>query len=110
EAAAVALADDGGAAIVGHTQSRDFPVTSGAFQGEKAGDDDRTDLFFARLNPRGSALVYSTYLGRPLDERGGGVAIVGEGRYAVSGTTASPSFPIDKQGRTASPAGRADAF
>ena len=109
-ATGVALADDGSAAVTGHTQSTNFPVTAGAAQAAKSGDADRADAFFARLNPRGAALAYSTYLGGRLDERGGGVALLAEGRFAVSGSTASPRFPLGPGAEPAATAGGADAF
>lgn len=107
---AVAIETDGSTAIVGHTKSVDFPTSANAFQSAKSGDADHADVFFTRLSPRGDALAYSTYLGRPLEERGGGVAALGRGRYAISGSTASPQFPLDAEGRVGSPVGRADAF
>jgi len=110
QATGVAIEADGSAAIVGHTTSPDFPTTSNAVQPEKAGDADHSDVFFARLTPRGDALVYSTYLGRPMDERGGDVAVIEAGLYAVSGSTGSAEFPLDAAGATGAPAGGADAF
>ena len=110
QGAAVAIEADGSTAIVGHTKSADFPTSADAFQAAKSGDENHADVFFTRLSPRGDALLYSTYLGRPLEERGGGVAALGNGRYAVSGSTASPQFPLDAAGRMGMPVGRADAF
>src|SRR5439155_7977441 len=46
--------------VTGTTASADFPTTLGAFQTTLAGNGA---AFVAKLNPAGSALVYSTYLG-----------------------------------------------
>src|SRR5205085_11127480 len=57
---AIALDSAGNVYATGSTQSTDFPVTTGVLQGtcKCAG----SDVFLAKLNPGGSALVYSTYL------------------------------------------------
>lgn len=106
----VAIESNGAATVTGHTKSTDYPITATAFQPSRAGDDDHTDVVFTRLSAAGDALLYSTYFGRPLDERGGDVVVVAPGRYAISGSTASLSFPLDDQGEQGAPTGRADAF
>jgi hypothetical protein len=57
----------GNAYVVGHTQQlnvpSDFPTTVGAFDTRHNGDDGDQDLFVTKLNPTGSALVYSTFFG-----------------------------------------------
>jgi hypothetical protein len=60
--AAFGLAVDGSgdAFITGFTSSPDFPHTTGAFQTTKSGAEDG---FVSELNPAGSALVYSTFIG-----------------------------------------------
>jgi hypothetical protein len=55
---AIAVDSLGNAYVTGQTAAIDFPTTSGAFQTEYGGGD----AFIAKLNPSGSALVYSTYL------------------------------------------------
>ena len=54
----------GDAYVSGVTFSRNFPVTSGAYQkiNNSAGTSG-FNAFVTKLNPTGSALVYSTYLG-----------------------------------------------
>jgi len=59
--------DAGGAAyITGSTTSSNFPVV-GAYQGTLGGQQDG---FVTKLNAAGSGIVYSTYLGGALDDRG----------------------------------------
>jgi hypothetical protein len=56
----IAVDSFGNAYVTGETYSDDFPTTPGAFQTTYGND---TDAFATELNPTGSALVYSTYLG-----------------------------------------------
>ena len=50
--------------------------------------------FVIKLDPTGSGLTYSTYLGGTGDDRGTSIAIDGEGQAYVAGTTASTDFPV----------------
>jgi hypothetical protein len=91
----VAVDSAGNAYVTGNTYSTDFPVTSGAFQTTRMGDDD---VFVTKFNPTGSALVYSTYLGGSGYADGGGdiaagIAVDGSGNAYVTGTTVSNDFP-----------------
>jgi hypothetical protein len=56
----VALDAAGNAYLVGGTQSPDFPTTPGTFDSVFAGGSEG---FVVKLNPAGSSLVYSTFLG-----------------------------------------------
>ena len=56
----IAVDTSGNAYVTGVTQSGDFPTTAGAFQTTLGGVDD---AFVTELNPTGTGLVYSTYLG-----------------------------------------------
>ena len=51
------------------------------------------DTFAARLNPCGSQLVYSTYLGGSADDVGSGVVLDRAGNAYYAGFTVSPEFP-----------------
>jgi hypothetical protein len=77
--------------VTGRTESGDFPTTAGAFQQTHAGG--RTDAFVTKVNPAGSALVYSTFLGGNGDDRASGIAIDGDNSAYVTGTTDSNNFP-----------------
>src|SRR5207249_5625212 len=59
DATGIAVDAAGNAYVTGSTLSIDFPTTTGAFQPTFGGD---FDAFVTKLNPTGSALVYSTYL------------------------------------------------
>jgi hypothetical protein len=51
------------------------------------------DAFVTKLNARGSALVYSTYLGGASVDVGNGIAVDTRGRAYVAGETGSADFP-----------------
>lgn len=83
--------DSGGAAyITGWTSSTDFPGTSGGYQMTNAGGND---VFAAKINPQGSAIVYSTYLGGTNNDQGNSIAVDGSGNAFVTGSTNSSDFP-----------------
>lgn len=66
QASRIAVDTAGEAVIAGGTCSPAFPVTAGALATVSPGADCGTflyDTFVAKLNPLGSALVYSTFLG-----------------------------------------------
>lgn len=59
---AIAVDAAGDAIVTGYTDSADFPIAENAFQPtlfENAGGAD--DVFISKINPDGSALIYSTY-------------------------------------------------
>src|SRR2546425_9221497 len=51
------------------------------------------DSFVTEVNEKGSALVYSTYLGGSGHDFGNGIGIDSEGKVFVAGGTTSPDFP-----------------
>jgi hypothetical protein len=92
-ATAIAVDSSGNAYVTGETDSMDFPTTAGALQGSYASEYQGYNAFVAKLNPAGSALVYSTYLGGCCDDHGTSIAVDSGGDAHVSGFTASSDFP-----------------
>jgi hypothetical protein len=86
----IAVDASGNAYITGQTQSTNFPVQS-PFQASNRGG---IDGFVTKLNPVGSALVYSTYLGGSGNDNGNAIAVDASGNAYVTGITASSDFPV----------------
>ena len=76
--------------VTGTTASSNFPTTTGAFQTTYGGDND---AFVTKLNPAGSALVYSTFLGGAAFDSAAGIAVDGNNNAYVTGQTSSTNFP-----------------
>jgi hypothetical protein len=85
----IALDSSGNAYVTGSTESTNFPLAS-ALQRTYG---TNTDAFVTKLNPAGSALVYSTYLGGSGSDVGGSIAVDFVGNAYVAGFTASTDFP-----------------
>ncbi|MGA3324750.1 MAG: SBBP repeat-containing protein [Terriglobia bacterium] len=86
----IAADGSGNAYVAGGTTSNSFPTTPGAFQTALGGGQD---AFVIKLNPSGSAPVYSTYLGGSGNESGLAIAVDSAGEAYVTGRTTSTNFP-----------------
>ena len=90
--------DSTGAYVIGVTLSNtDFPVVAGGFQTTYGGGAN--DAFVSKLNPTGTKLLYSSYLGGSQAETGAGIAVDAAGNAYVTGQTTSgatpaPGFPL----------------
>ncbi len=98
----IAVDSSGSAYLVGETNSSDFPTTPLAFD-RTCGTDGNCDLsirpdgrdaFVTKLNPTGSALAYSTYLGGSSLELFAQIALDMLGNAYVVGHTGSFDFPV----------------
>jgi hypothetical protein len=86
---------NGDAFIGGTTYSLDFPVTTGAYQPACGGGTCVDgDGFITELNPTGSGLVYSTYLGGKNTNEVDAIALDSAGNAYVTGYTKSTNFPV----------------
>jgi hypothetical protein len=88
----IAVDAAGNAYIVGTTQSPDFPATAGAFKRTGA-VSNFSDVFVAKLNPTGTALVYATFIGGSDLDWGRAIAIDAAGNAYIAGQTKSSGFP-----------------
>jgi hypothetical protein len=86
----IAVDADGNAYVTGETQSWDFPTVNPVQPWYGGGT---VDVFVAKMNPSGSALVYATFLGRSGYDTGSGIAVDADGSAYVTGSTDSPDFP-----------------
>jgi hypothetical protein len=85
----LALDASGNAYITGFTASTDFPTVN-AIQSIFGG---WFDAFVTKINPTGSALVYSTYLGGSAAEYDQDIAVDAAGEAYITGWTYSNNFP-----------------
>jgi hypothetical protein len=91
----ITVDSSGSAYVTGLTQSTNFP-TANAFQPANASTMLATtgeSAFVSKLNPSGSALVYSTYLGGSAEDYGSGIAVDSAGSAYVTGFAQSHNFP-----------------
>jgi len=90
--------DSGGNAYVtGVTSSTDFPTTALASQRTFGGGTQgflSGDVFVSKVNPTGTSLIYSTYLGGNRDELALGIAVDASGAAYLTGQTNSANFPV----------------
>ncbi len=98
--AALGLAVDtnGNTFVTGFTDSANFPTTKGLFSKIKGPMNSHTktyavDAFVTELNPDGTGLVYSTYLGGSSMDTAYGIALDDAGNAYVTGYTYSTNFP-----------------
>lgn len=103
----LAVRDDGTVTIVGNTQSSNFPTTPGAFDGNLNGSSDG---FVSRIDPTGSQLVFSTFLGGSSGDVAQALALSRSGEAVVTGVSSSSDFPVTNGTYGTSPAGSSDAF
>ncbi|GIV34951.1 MAG: hypothetical protein KatS3mg031_2486 [Chitinophagales bacterium] len=109
---AIAVDDSGNAYVTGQTVSTDYDITPGAFQTtyNSGGNPIADDVFVTKLNPTGTGLVYSTYLGGSDEEFGSGIAIDGSGNAYVTGGTYSTDYPTTPGAFQTTLGGEVDVF
>lgn len=84
-AEAIVLDSSGNVYVAGTTQSADFPVTAGSYNG---GLSNGNGAFVSKLAPDGSKVVYSALL--KVNGDVSGIGIDGDGNAIVGGLTRSP--------------------
>jgi sugar lactone lactonase YvrE len=104
----IALDSSGNVYITGVTHSRDFPTTAGAFQTslpstslpypactnkQQFGGSECMHAFIAKMNPTGTAFVYSTFLAGQQHDVATGIAVDSSGGAYIGGATLSADFP-----------------
>ncbi len=88
---AIAIDSQKNTYVAGVTSSVDFPVSGGVAQSRLAG---ASDGFVVKINPAGSGLIYSTFLGGTGVDVPTSIAVDPFGAVAVAGYTSSLDFPL----------------
>jgi hypothetical protein len=88
---AIAVDGAGNVYVTGDTTSTNFPTVS-PMQPTYGGGT--SNVFVAKLDPRGTTLLYSTYLGGEGFDRGNGIAVDPTGSVYITGKSNSRKFPI----------------
>lgn len=105
---AIDIDSSGNAYVAGFTSSPNFPTTTGAFKTTYGGS---IDAFVTKLNPTGTALVWSTFLGGTSTDRAYAVAVDSSSNVFVAGQTYSSGFPVTAGAyNTTFAGGGSDAF
>ena len=95
----------GNSYITGNTTSADFPTVN------SLQPLNQRDAFVAKLDPTGSQLVYSTYLGgSTFGDSGEAIAVDVGGNAYVTGITTSSDFPTTSAVQPVYGGGNGDAF
>jgi hypothetical protein len=98
----------GNAYVFGETSSTDLPLQNPA-QATYGGG--QRDTFVTKLNPNGTGLVYSTYVGGSgWESGGGGIAIDSAGSAYVTRRTTSSDLPVTAGAFDTALSGTSDAF
>jgi hypothetical protein len=105
ECLGIATDQSGNIFLVGRT-SFSVPVAN-AFQPTASGGGD---VFVTKLDPTGTILIYSTYLGGSGQDEGLGIVVDRSGNAYVTGRTSSANFPVTPGAFQTALAGGIDAF
>jgi hypothetical protein len=105
---AITVDEAGSIYVVGQTNSPNFP-TRRALQSE-LGAIGSEDGFITKLNPRGDALEFSTFLGGSYIDAIGDIGFDGPGNIYVAGATFSSDFPTREAYQEAPAGGQVDSF
>ena len=89
----LAVDADGNCYVAGSTASTTFPGVDGnSIQSSNGGGSG--DVFAFVMNPSGTAMVMSTFLGGSDDDGAAALAIDGSGGFYVTGWTTSTNYPV----------------
>ncbi len=76
--------------VVGEANSPDYPTTAGSYRATNQGNND---VVITKMNPSGSALVYSTFLGGSQSDYGRMIDVDASGNAYITGFTTSTNYP-----------------
>src|SRR5262245_19041514 len=87
----IAVESEGSVYVAGTTASTDFPIQSAAQSDNKGGS---SDAFIFKLDPTGTQIVYSTFIGGSGMDEAHSIAVDADGNAYITGFTQSNNFPI----------------
>ena len=88
---AITVDDKGYVYISGQANSSNYPTTNGAYDRTHNGG---SDIFISKLNPDGSTLIFSSYIGGSGRDNTGRVFVDSSGSVYLTGATESVNFPV----------------
>lgn len=83
--------DEGNLYSGGIVSDTGYPVTTGVFQPNHAGE---WDVGILKYDPTGKNLIWATYLGGSFSETPQSIIVNSKGDLIIYGTTSSPDFPM----------------
>ncbi len=89
---AITVDTAGNAYVAGLTRSTDFPTVNPISNAGYGGGT--ADAFITKINPAGTAILYSTYLGGSAADQANAVAVDPAGNAYLTGSTHSSDFPV----------------
>ncbi|MDR3627411.1 MAG: SBBP repeat-containing protein, partial [Ignavibacteriaceae bacterium] len=90
---AIAIDNNSNTYITGLSYSG-YPTTPGAFQTKfGGGPEGMADVIVTKLNPQGTSLLYSTYIGSGYNEEGKSIAVDKDGEAYITGFASSTYYP-----------------
>ncbi len=92
-AASIAIDSGGNAYVTGGSTSSNYPTTPGAFDTSNISLVGLPDAIVTKINPTGTALVYSTYLGAAFNLEAGAAIAVDSSGFAYVGGATNGGFP-----------------
>lgn len=90
---ALAIDAAGNLYVAGRTTSDNFPVVGGLSPEQGGQADLEVDMYIAKINPAGNALVYSTYLGGDSADEVRDIAVDDTGALYLAGGSSSTNLP-----------------
>ncbi|UCH89635.1 MAG: SBBP repeat-containing protein [Thermoplasmata archaeon] len=103
----IELDSDGNIYVSGWTFCEDFPTTPGAYDTDHNG---LKDVFFLKMDPTGSYLKYSTFIGGAIDDKSSAMVLDSERNPYITGFTHSKDFPYTNGSNDTSMGGNCDGF
>jgi Beta-propeller repeat len=101
----ITLDSAGNIYVAGTTSSNDFPIRNPYQALRVPGGASDSDVFVTKINPSGSAILYSTYLGGDDDDSVASIAVDSGAGIYIAGSTRSSSFAGRSIVRGSSPFG-----